>query len=117
MREIMNQEKILSDILETVGFLKESVIFLKDNMASKEDLRLLERALRRDLASKEDLEIVKFDLEGVKEEVRQVKEDAVTFKDEILTRVDGFITLHQKLDTEITALRSQYNRLEQKSVA
>ncbi|PIZ94253.1 MAG: hypothetical protein COX81_04025 [Candidatus Magasanikbacteria bacterium CG_4_10_14_0_2_um_filter_37_12] len=33
-------------------------------------------------------------------------------KSEIMNHVDSFVGLHQKLDTELTALRSKYDRLE-----
>ncbi|MBI2473244.1 hypothetical protein HYV70_01690 [Candidatus Uhrbacteria bacterium] len=33
-------------------------------------------------------------------------------KTEIMTHVDGFVVLHQKLDTELVALRAKYDRLE-----
>ncbi len=68
----MNQDKTLQDILEIVQFLK-------DNMASKQDL-----------------------------------ETRITeAKSELMTHIDSFVVLHQKLDTELVALRSKYDRLEQ----
>lgn len=64
----------------------EIVHFLKDNMASKDDV-----------VSKKYLD-----------------DAIVAAKSDILTHIDGFIVLHQKLDTELTALRSKYQRLEEK---
>ena len=34
--------------------------------------------------------------------------------DSLYDHVDGFITLHQKLDLELAALRSKYNRLDER---
>lgn len=67
----MDESKTLKDILDTV-------VFLRDHAASRED---------------------------VHEIVGQAKS-------EIMTRVDSFIGLHQKLDTELVALRGKYDRLE-----
>lgn len=67
--------KILNEILETV-------IFLKDNAVTKNELE-------------EKLSAVKTEL-----------------RNEIITHVDGFITLHKKLDTEYAALYYKYDRLE-----
>ena len=80
---------------QNIQDILESVQFLKDNMASKEDLERF--------ATKEDLErfATKNDLEIQLTEV----------KSEIMTHVDGFIALHQKLDIELTALRAKYDRL------
>lgn len=72
----MDQEKTLQNILETVEFLK-------DNAAAKEDLK--------EFATKEDLE--RF----------ATKEELIDVKDEIITQIDKFISLHQKLDLEMSA--------------
>ncbi|MFH1099077.1 MAG: hypothetical protein V1723_04145 [Candidatus Uhrbacteria bacterium] len=76
----MNQEQTLKDILDTV-------VFLKDHAASKEDLKTeLER-----FATKEDLQ-------GVKSEV--------------MAHVDGFIVLYKKIEDEQTASLANYQWLE-----
>jgi len=61
----------------------DTVRFLRDHAVSKEDAS--------DFVTKENL--------------RQAKS-------EIMTHVDSFIVLHQKLDTELVALRGKYDRLE-----
>ncbi len=81
----MNQEKTLQNISETLEFIK-------DNAATKEDLETF--------ATKEDLENF------------ATKEELVESKDEILTQIDKFIALHQKLDLEMSAFRSRFERLE-----
>ncbi len=61
-------------------------------------------------------------LDDIFEIVTFIKDNAVTknefetrlteIKTEIMTHIDSFVVLHQKLDTELTALRSKYTRLE-----
>ncbi|MFH1767487.1 MAG: hypothetical protein ABH826_05405 [Patescibacteria group bacterium] len=83
------EEKILNEILETVGFLK-------DNMVSKTDLD-------------EGLASVKGELRA---EMSEMKGEMVEMKSDLMTHMDGFIGLHQKLDLELVALRAKYDRLE-----
>lgn len=78
------QEQTLNEILEIVGFLK-------DNMAMKEELEFVRENM-----------VTKGEFESKLTEV----------KTEIMTHVDSFIVLHQKLDTELVALRAKYERLE-----
>jgi hypothetical protein len=40
------------------------------------------------------------------------KQEIVNLEDKILIHIDGFIKLHETLDTEVAALRSKYDRLE-----
>lgn len=42
------------------------------------------------------------------------KDEAREMKDEIFTHIDGFVKLHQILDMELVALRSKYERLEER---
>lgn len=87
----MNQDQTLQDILEIVQFLK-------DNMVSKEDhndLSVSVDFLKDNMVSRDELDI-----------------KLTEMKSEIMGHIDVFIGLHQKLDTELTALRSKYDRLE-----
>jgi hypothetical protein len=86
---VMDQGKQLQDILEIVTFVR-------DNAATKEDLERF--------ATKEDLE--RF---ATKE---FLDEKLAETKNELMNHIDTFIGLHQKLDIELTALRSKYDRLE-----
>lgn len=88
----MEQDKTLQNILETVEFIK-------DNAASKEDLGRF--------ATKEDLE--RF---ATREDLNNLEQRVEETKDEILTQIDKFIALHQKLDLEMSAFRSRFERLE-----
>ncbi|MCX6745890.1 MAG: hypothetical protein NTX00_02615 [Candidatus Parcubacteria bacterium] len=97
---MVNQDKNLKDILETVSFIK-------DNAATKEDLEKF--------ATKDDLErfATKDDLDFLKEEMLNEFDNRLAeTKDEIITKIDAFVVLNQKLDTELAALRSKYERLE-----
>ena len=84
------QNNTLNDILETVTFIK-------DHAASKEDLKGF---------------ATKADLGEIRDEIRAVRTEIQDAKTEIMTHVDDFITLHRKLETELVALQSKYTRLE-----
>lgn len=66
--------------------------------------------------------VTKGEFNEFKEESREKLKKLVTkkefekFKDDVLSRIDKFIVLHEKLETEITSLRSQYNRLEERII-
>jgi len=83
----MNQDKTIKDILETVEFIR-------DHAATKEDLL--------QFATKEELQNVKDELRNEMHEM----------KNELLNHIDGFIALHQKLETEVIALHGKYQRME-----
>lgn len=42
----------------------------------------------------------------------ELRETLAAFKSEIISHVDGFLVLHQKLETELIAMRAKYDRLE-----
>ncbi len=88
---------------ETIKDILQIVTFLKDNMASKDDLV--------DLATKDNLSTTE---ERLKRYVDERLEERLTeTKSEIIGHIDYFIGLHQKLDTELTESRSKYDRLEE----
>jgi len=96
----MDQQSLLEQILESATSNKEAVDSIKTDVRSLKD-----------------------DMSGVQETVEFVKDNAATkadietvvseSKDEIITQVDGFISLHKKLETELVALQSKYERLEE----
>ena len=94
----MSNDQNIQDILETV-------VFLKDNMASKADLV--------DFATKDDLKnfATKIDL---KEELENfaTKDDFQEFRSEIISHVDRFMKLHETMDQELVAVRHRCDRLE-----
>ena len=80
----MGQEQAINDILEILGAVK-------DNMVTKDEFD----AHMSEMVTKNHLDSALFDM-----------------KSEIMSHVDSFIHLHNKLDTELTALRGKYDRLE-----
>ena len=48
------------------------------------------------------------------EEKMVTKDEHQESKSEIITHVDGFIKLHQTVSIELVAMRSKYERLEQR---
>lgn len=115
----MSDESTIQDVLEIV-------LYLKDNMVTKDDLetRLTETKteiklhLDQNFVTKDDLRnfATKDDLQNfsTKDDLRHfaTKDDLFEFKSDIMTHMDGFIGLHQKLDVELVAMRSKYERLE-----
>lgn len=95
------------DILEILNFLK-------DNMASKDDLK--------DLATKDDIFRLDQKIDDVDSrtdsrihalEVRLSSQIALA-KNDMVEHVDGFIALYQKHEIELAAVISRQNRLEEK---
>ncbi len=73
-------------------------------------------AMDQEKQLQEILEIVGFikDNAAMKENLDRfaTKEQLDETKNELMNHIDIFIGLHQKLDIELTALRSKYDRLE-----
>src|SRR3990167_10799031 len=94
--ERMDQDTTLKEILEIVHFLK-------DNGATSQEVKDIRTELKAETG-------------GVRAEIHQLSLNVDlklnTVKSEIMTHVDGFVVLHQKLDTELVALRVKYDRLE-----
>jgi hypothetical protein len=88
----MNQETIIQEILEVVQFLKDHG------------------------ATSQEVNEVRAEVGEVRAELGQFRRDVdnrfVTMRSEIIGHVDGLVVLHQKLDTELAALRAKYDRLE-----
>jgi len=87
----------INEILEVVNFIK-------DNAASKEDLRILE--------NKFDSLDSKVDSLDSKVNSLDAKIDAV--KNDMITHVDGFISLHQKNELEIASVTIRQTRTEER---
>lgn len=88
----MDDSKALKDILETV-------VFIKDNAASKVDLERF--------ATKEDLAAVEQRMAS-KKDVHEIVGKA---KSEIMTQIDGFVVLHKRIEQELVADRANYHRI------
>ena len=100
-----NQE-VVKGLKGTVDSVQTDVSSLKEDMSGvKTDVN----SLKEDLSGvQETVEFVK-DNAAAKADVKQIVSEA---KSEIITQVDGFISLHNKLETELVALQSKYERLE-----
>ena len=108
--ECMNQEQTMNDILNIVEFLKDNMVTrdefndLKDKMVTRDEFN----DLKDNMVTKGEFYSFKEDI-VTKNEFRQTLTETKT---EIMSHVDRFIVLHQKLDTELVALRAKYDRLE-----
>ena len=102
----MDQQSLLEKILDTTTSNQGAIKGLGETVDSVQT----------------DVSSLKEDVSGVQETVEFVKDNAAakadveqivsSAKSEIITQVDGFITLHNKLETELVALHSKYERLE-----
>lgn len=107
----MDDSKVLKDILETV-------VFIKDNAASKADLAAFEErmASKADLerfATKEDL--AAFELRVATKEdlaVFATKEDLRAMKNEVMTHLDALVVGHKKFVVELAAVQYNYRHLD-----
>jgi len=103
-----NQTKNIQDILETVNFIK-------DNAASKEDLKGF--ATKEDLerfATKEDLDnfVTKYEFGEFKDEMLEFKDEMRGFRNEVLTNFDGLTKLVKDFQAELAAMIYRVDRLE-----
>jgi len=90
----------------------ELLEFMKDNMATKDDLKAF--ATKDDLkafATKDDLFIVQEDIKEIKEKMA-TKDELHAVRDELIGHIDGLTVKHKDHDAEITALRSRCGRIE-----
>jgi len=90
----MENDKIIQDILEIVTYLKDNSVTRDEFFDFKKEVN-------------ERFTHVDEQFAHVDEQFRSVRED-------VISHVDHFIGLHNKLDTELTALRAKYDRLEEK---
>ena len=82
----------------TNGEMMEILEFIKDNMATKDELDL---KLAR-YATKEDLERLD----------QKIEKELFGFKSEILTAVDQFAKKHETLEIEQLSTRNRFDRIE-----
>ncbi len=102
----MDQEKILQKILvavegntEAIQELRTDVVQLKTDVG---ELRTETQETREVVDFLKDHMVSRDELDSRLSEM----------KSEIISHINGFIILHQKLDTELAALRAKYDRLE-----
>ena len=93
----MGQYQAINDILEIVGAIKDSMVTREEF-----DVRMNQLITRDEFDSRMEDMVTKNDLHSALFDV----------KSEIMNHVDSFVHLHNKLDTELVALRAKYDRLE-----
>ncbi|MFH1047628.1 MAG: hypothetical protein V1738_04965 [Patescibacteria group bacterium] len=96
-----NQEVTTNQILDLVNDNREILDFMKDSMATKDDMRQLESSLRHDIATKDDLKAF------------ATKDDLHNFKDELIGHIDGFAKRISDQEQEIASAHSRCSRIEQ----
>ena len=116
---------------QTIKDMLEILNFLKDNSVNKEDFHKLEGRfdgleVRSDgLEGRFDGLEGRFDgLEGrfdglerkFDKHVEEQKEEFRKVREEIINHVDGFVGLHQHLESELAAVASKTDRLERNGV-
>ena len=95
----MDQQSLLEKILESTTSNQEAVKGLGETVDS---VQTDVRSLKDDMSGvQETVEFVK-DNAAAKADVQTIVSEA---KSEIITQVDGFISLHKKLETELVALQ------------
>ncbi|MBU1166931.1 hypothetical protein KKC60_00790 [Patescibacteria group bacterium] len=106
-----NNDKTLAKILKTVSFLKEkSVTFVtKDEFETRiQEIMRVVSDLKKESVTKDEFET------RLQENNRKLKGDLrdemIFHRNEIINRIDSFITLHQKVDLEITSLHAKTKR-------
>ncbi len=113
-------------VLKQTSATKQDIAVLADRMTTNEqttqDILTMVQFIQENGATKDDITNAKKELRTeiylLNEDLRQeisgmaTKEALSTVKNDIMNTIDGFMSLHLKLDTEFTALRSTSNRLE-----
>jgi predicted nucleic acid-binding Zn-ribbon protein len=98
-----------------VSNIQELYEFLQIHMVTKEEFE----AEMKKMVTKEEFE-AEMKKMVTKEEFKAEMKKMVTGKEfnkkfnKLTNQIDRFIVLHEKLETELVALRSQYNRLEER---
>ncbi len=105
----MKREPTLQNIWETVRGTLETVEFIRDHAATKEDLMREIAGIRREL--QQAVKTLDAKMDRVQENMATDLEKA---KDEMLNHVDGFAKLYKDNDTELNALVAHYKELEEK---
>jgi len=103
----------MSESTNQIQQILEIVEFIKDNAASKQEVAELrsEMATKVELANMRSEMATKVELANMRSEMA-TKVDLYDLKSEVITHVDGLAVLHQRLDTELAALRAKYERLQ-----
>jgi hypothetical protein len=85
---------------EQISAILEIVEFLRDNMATKQDVEQLRAETKQEFAN-------------VRREMA-TKQDIADFRSEVLEHIDGFAHQNQKFDQEVASAQAKFNRLEER---
>ena len=81
---------------ENIAAILETVEFLRDNMATKQDIA----EIRLEMATKQD--------------ITDVRREMSTMESRLLEHIDGFAQHNQKFDHELVAAQAKFNRIEER---
>lgn len=83
-------------------------------MSNEETKEILEAIQTFATSVDQRFELIAHELHDFRNETNERFEKVNERIDKLYSLVDGFIALHQKLDIELTSLRSSYQRLEER---
>ena len=99
----------------------EIVKFLRNNMATKSEIAGLRgemAGLKNNMATKSEIAELRGEMhtrfQNVEGQISEMDKKNETFRSEIYDHIDGFVTLHQKVEIEIIALRAKVARMEER---
>lgn len=121
---IEDQNKTIQDILEIVTFIRDNAVskdeFNEFGTEVKKEMNGLKTELQQEIKQvktelQQEIKEVKFELKQESSQIKtELQQEIREVREEIVNHVDGFIGLHKKTDTVVTALRSKTSRLEEK---
>ena len=96
------EEKILAEVANLKTYVEDKVVTEVANL----------KTYMEDKVEKVIVEVVNLKMYVV--EKVATKNELSESEDKIITHIDGFVKLHENLDTELAALRGKYERLEER---
>jgi len=112
----MEDKQTLQDILETVNFIK-------DRTATKDDLKDLRSELKGDIQEvRNEIQYLRSEIKGDIQDLRgemqdlreEMQEGFKEVRNEIIEHVDSFVGMHKNMDTELSSVKNAVARNEEK---
>lgn len=103
-----------NDVLNTILKKLDTTDSKLDAMSKQLDVVVIEQKTADDR-----IDTILAKVVGIAQTVKDnmfTKDEAREMESRLLTHIDGFIKLHETLDVELVALRSKYERLEERVV-
>ena len=104
----MKLKKVLQNHESRISSNEEIISFIKDEMATKTDLKELGVELRAEMATKIDLEQMRVEM-ATKDDLQQLRED---IKSDVGTKIDAFVGLYTRIDVEQVAMKYHRHRYD-----